>query len=144
MPPSPEPSASGVPLPALRFGRFELRPAPAPSTAHGPPGGAAVPAAATAAAQALAAAADATPARTRLPAALPLLIGRSDDLAALGTLIDQHRLITIVGAPCSRRPGVLAPCSMGPIAISRNAHDSGNAPCCMRCRLSMWLLSAKP
>jgi ABC-type microcin C transport system duplicated ATPase subunit YejF len=46
----------------------------------------------------VAAAADATPVRTRLPAALPLLIGRSDDLAALGTLIDQHRLITIVGA----------------------------------------------
>ncbi|WP_284618592.1 ATP-binding protein [Aquabacterium humicola] len=36
--------------------------------------------------------------RTRLPAAQPLLIGRSEDLAALGTLIDQHRLVTVVGA----------------------------------------------
>jgi predicted ATPase len=78
--------------------RFALRPAPAPWPAPGPPGGAAVPAAASAGAEAVAAAADATPVRTRLPAALPLLIGRSDDLAALGTLIDQHRLITIVGA----------------------------------------------
>ena len=36
--------------------------------------------------------------RTNLPALQPLLIGRSDDLAALGTLIDQHRLVTIVGS----------------------------------------------
>jgi predicted ATPase/DNA-binding winged helix-turn-helix (wHTH) protein len=42
----------------------------------------------------------ATPAgpRTNLPTLQPLLIGRSDDLAALGTLIDQHRLVTVVGA----------------------------------------------
>ncbi len=48
-----------------------------------------------------AAAADATaPARprTNLPVLQPLLIGRSDDLAALGTLVDQHRLVTVVGA----------------------------------------------
>ncbi|MBC7942193.1 MAG: helix-turn-helix transcriptional regulator [Chitinophagaceae bacterium] len=36
--------------------------------------------------------------RTHLPALQPLLIGRSDDLAALSTLIDQHRLVTVVGA----------------------------------------------
>ncbi len=36
--------------------------------------------------------------RTNLLAQQPLLIGRSDDLAALGTLIDQHRLVTVVGA----------------------------------------------
>ncbi len=36
--------------------------------------------------------------RTHLPVLPPLLIGRSDDLAALGTLVDQHRLVTIVGA----------------------------------------------
>ena len=36
--------------------------------------------------------------RTNLPTLQPLLIGRSDDLAALGTLIDQHRLVTVVGA----------------------------------------------
>ncbi|HSW03690.1 ATP-binding protein [Aquabacterium sp.] len=35
--------------------------------------------------------------RTNLPTLQPLLIGRSDDLAALGTLIDQHRLVTLVG-----------------------------------------------
>lgn len=39
----------------------------------------------------------AAPARTHLPAAQPLLIGRSDDLAALATLIDQHRLLSLVG-----------------------------------------------
>lgn len=36
--------------------------------------------------------------RTNLPTLQPLLIGRSDDLAALGTLIEQHRLVTVVGA----------------------------------------------
>jgi predicted ATPase/DNA-binding winged helix-turn-helix (wHTH) protein len=36
--------------------------------------------------------------RTNLPTLQPLLIGRSDDLAALGTLIDQHRMVTVVGA----------------------------------------------
>ena len=36
--------------------------------------------------------------RTNLPTLQPLLIGRSDDLAALNTLIDQHRLVTVVGA----------------------------------------------
>lgn len=35
---------------------------------------------------------------THLPTLQPLLVGRSDDLAALGTLVDQHRLVTIVGA----------------------------------------------
>ncbi len=37
-------------------------------------------------------------ARTRLPLQQPLLIGRSEDLAALGTLVEQHRLVSIVGA----------------------------------------------
>ena len=36
--------------------------------------------------------------RTNLPDVLPALIGRDDDLAALGALLDAHRLITIVGA----------------------------------------------
>lgn len=38
------------------------------------------------------------PPQTHLPTLQPLLVGRSDDLAALGTLVDQHRLVTIVGA----------------------------------------------
>ncbi len=43
--------------------------------------------------------ADATPElKTNLPETLPPLIGRADDLAALGSLIAQHRLITITGA----------------------------------------------
>ncbi len=37
--------------------------------------------------------------RSHLPMAQPLLIGRSDDLAALATLIEQHRLVTLAG-PC--------------------------------------------
>lgn len=41
---------------------------------------------------------DLPPARTHLPALQPLLIGRSDDLAALGTLVEQHRLVSVVGA----------------------------------------------
>ena len=36
--------------------------------------------------------------RTNLPASLPSLLGRDDDLAALGSLIEHHRLVTIVGA----------------------------------------------
>ena len=43
-------------------------------------------------------AAPAPPLRTNLPVELPALLGRADDLAALGTLIDQHRLVSIVGA----------------------------------------------
>ena len=34
---------------------------------------------------------------TNLPATLPPLIGRDDDLAALDALIEQHRLVTVVG-----------------------------------------------
>jgi predicted ATPase/DNA-binding winged helix-turn-helix (wHTH) protein len=44
----------------------------------------------------------ATPLRTNLPALLPSLIGRDDDMLALGALIDRHRgthrLVTIAGA----------------------------------------------
>jgi predicted ATPase/DNA-binding winged helix-turn-helix (wHTH) protein len=36
--------------------------------------------------------------RTNLPASLPPLLGRDDDLAALGSLIEHHHLVTIVGA----------------------------------------------
>ncbi|MFT3957203.1 MAG: adenylate/guanylate cyclase domain-containing protein [Piscinibacter sp.] len=36
--------------------------------------------------------------QTNLPAALPHLVGRSEDMAALGELIAQHRLVSIVGA----------------------------------------------
>jgi predicted ATPase/DNA-binding winged helix-turn-helix (wHTH) protein len=36
--------------------------------------------------------------RTNLPEVLPPLIGREDDLAALGALMAQHRLVTITGA----------------------------------------------
>ena len=36
--------------------------------------------------------------KTNLPETLQPLIGRDDDLAALGALIDQYRLVTIVGA----------------------------------------------
>src|SRR6185369_6701303 len=36
--------------------------------------------------------------RTNLPAELPALLGRGDDLAALGALIDQPRLVSVVGA----------------------------------------------
>ena len=35
--------------------------------------------------------------RTSLPAELPALLGRRDDLAELGALVDAHRLLTIVG-----------------------------------------------
>ena len=43
--------------------------------------------------------ADASPVlRTNLPATLPALLGRADDLAALGALVDAHRLVSIVGA----------------------------------------------
>jgi predicted ATPase/DNA-binding winged helix-turn-helix (wHTH) protein len=44
------------------------------------------------------AAADPPRPHQHLPILQPLLIGRSDDLAALGTLIEQHRLVTVVGA----------------------------------------------
>ncbi|MEP6502215.1 MAG: winged helix-turn-helix domain-containing protein [Betaproteobacteria bacterium] len=48
---------------------------------------------------AAAAPADAAPAlRTNLPESLPPLIGRDEDLAALGVLVEAHRLITLVGA----------------------------------------------
>ncbi|MFT3957202.1 MAG: winged helix-turn-helix domain-containing protein [Piscinibacter sp.] len=40
----------------------------------------------------------APPLRTNLPAELPPLIGRVDDLAALDKLVAQHRLVGIVGA----------------------------------------------
>jgi len=36
--------------------------------------------------------------QTNLPATLPHLIGRAEDMAALGALIGQHRLVSIVGA----------------------------------------------
>src|SRR5882672_2625549 len=37
------------------------------------------------------------PLPTNLPAELPALLGRGDDVAALGALIDRHRLVSIVG-----------------------------------------------
>jgi predicted ATPase/DNA-binding winged helix-turn-helix (wHTH) protein len=37
------------------------------------------------------------PLPTNLPAELPVLLGRDDDVAALGALIDRHRLVSIVG-----------------------------------------------
>jgi len=36
--------------------------------------------------------------KTNLPQPLPALLGREDDLAALGALIDQHALVSVVGA----------------------------------------------
>jgi predicted ATPase/DNA-binding winged helix-turn-helix (wHTH) protein len=36
--------------------------------------------------------------RTNLPVELPTLLGRADELAALGTLVDHHRLVSVVGA----------------------------------------------
>jgi predicted ATPase/DNA-binding winged helix-turn-helix (wHTH) protein len=36
--------------------------------------------------------------RTNLPGELPALLGRGEDLLALGTLIDAHRLVSVVGA----------------------------------------------
>jgi len=36
--------------------------------------------------------------RTNLPAGLPALLGRADDLAALAALVDAHRLVSVVGA----------------------------------------------
>lgn len=38
------------------------------------------------------------PLRTRLPEGLPTLIGRQADLARLGALVEEHRLVTLVGA----------------------------------------------
>jgi len=40
----------------------------------------------------------AAPLRTNLPGALPPLIGRAAELAALGELVDDHRLVTLLGA----------------------------------------------
>lgn len=36
--------------------------------------------------------------RTNLPAELPALLGRTDELRALGALVDSHRLVSVVGA----------------------------------------------
>ncbi|HSC65919.1 MAG TPA: winged helix-turn-helix domain-containing protein, partial [Caldimonas sp.] len=36
--------------------------------------------------------------RTNLPAELPALLGRADDLDALAALVDRHRLVSVVGA----------------------------------------------
>ncbi len=36
--------------------------------------------------------------QTNLPASLPNLVGRAEDLAVLNELIDQHRLVSIIGA----------------------------------------------
>ena len=36
--------------------------------------------------------------RTNLPQPLPALLGRADDLAALGALVDAHPLVSVVGA----------------------------------------------
>ena len=45
------------------------------------------------------AAAPAVPAlRTNLPVELPALLGRDDELAALGALVERHRLVSVVGA----------------------------------------------
>ena len=33
-----------------------------------------------------------------MPAELPALLGRADELEALGALVDRHRLVTVVGA----------------------------------------------
>src|ERR1700741_1775513 len=38
------------------------------------------------------------PLQTRRPRALPILLGRSDDLATLGALLDGHALISVTGA----------------------------------------------
>ncbi len=43
-------------------------------------------------------AADAARLQANLPATLPHLVGRTEDLAALNQLIDQHRLVSIIGA----------------------------------------------
>src|SRR6185437_5060189 len=66
-------------------------PAPTPSV---PNEQATAAAPAAAAAQATAA----TRLQTNLPVTLPQLVGRADDMAALGQLIGQHRLVSIVGA----------------------------------------------
>jgi predicted ATPase/DNA-binding winged helix-turn-helix (wHTH) protein len=36
--------------------------------------------------------------RTNLPGELPVLLGRSSELAVLGALIDRHRLVSVIGA----------------------------------------------
>lgn len=36
--------------------------------------------------------------KTNLPSELPALLGRADNLAALGELVDHHRLVSVVGA----------------------------------------------
>ena len=36
--------------------------------------------------------------RTNLPVELPALLGRADELAALGALVERHRLVSVVGA----------------------------------------------
>jgi DNA-binding winged helix-turn-helix (wHTH) protein len=69
--------------------------------------------------------------RTNLPTLQPLLIGRSDDLAALGTLIDQHRLVTVVGAGAWARRGSRRPCCRcvpTPIRMVCAGSNSGRCP----------------
>jgi len=69
--------------------------------------------------------------RTNLPAVLPTLIGRDDDLLALGALIDRHRgthrLITITGAAASARRG-----------WRRRCYRRGRAPLPTASALSTW------
>jgi predicted ATPase/DNA-binding winged helix-turn-helix (wHTH) protein len=71
---------------------------PAAAPPPGAPPQAEAPAGAPPQAEAPAGAAPHPALRTNLPAELPPLLGRADDVAALGTLIDRHRLVSIVGA----------------------------------------------
>jgi predicted ATPase/DNA-binding winged helix-turn-helix (wHTH) protein len=67
--------------------RLATEPSPAPMAAATQPG-----------VQAAATQADAPAEPRHLPIQQPVLIGRGEELAALATLIDQHRLVTVCGA----------------------------------------------
>ncbi len=98
VPMAPPPAAEAA-APVAAAGAEASARSAGPSDLPAVPGAAILPAALMAPPADAGFAADALPGpRTHLPALQPLLLGRSDDLAALGTLIEQHRLVTVVGA----------------------------------------------
>lgn len=60
---------------------------------------------------------------THLPLAPPLLIGRSEDLAAVATLIEQHRLLTLVG------PGGVGKTRLAQALLALRAESASDGVC---------------
>ena len=74
-------------------------------------------------AQDLPATAPPPPSRTHLPVAQPLLIGRGEDLAACATLIEQHRLLTLVG------PGGIGKTRLAQALLALRAGSAADGVC---------------